>query len=125
LTRQPQLPADQVWPIATACQFFDVGVQRAACNPNGRYRHVEIEKASQRQPVHGVGIDAAANRWTADRSKADLEPPSGDIQTLADLDLNGPHHQRAGLECLATCTGVPVERVELETVARASQFAQR
>jgi type IV secretory pathway ATPase VirB11/archaellum biosynthesis ATPase len=49
-------------------------------------------------------------------------PPSGEITTLADLGLNGPHLQRSGLECLATWSGVPVERMELEIAARAARF---
>jgi type IV secretory pathway ATPase VirB11/archaellum biosynthesis ATPase len=49
-------------------------------------------------------------------------PPSGEIQTLANLGPNGPHLQRAGLECLATWSSVPLERIELEIAARAAQF---
>jgi len=50
-------------------------------------------------------------------------PPSGEIQTLADLGANGPDLQRAGLDCLSTWSGVPVERIELEVVARAARLA--
>ncbi len=50
-------------------------------------------------------------------------PPSGEIQTLADLGVNSPHLQSAGLDSLATWSGVPVERIELEVAARAARFA--
>ena len=52
-------------------------------------------------------------------------PPTGEIQTLANVGLNGPHFERGGLECLATWTGVAVERIELEIAARAAQFPKR
>jgi hypothetical protein len=52
-------------------------------------------------------------------------PPSGEIQTLANLGLNGPHLVRGGLECLATWTGLPLEEIELEIFARAAQFPKR